>query len=443
MDRERPKSGQSSERGPSVRSSPDLLAQPLLPSRQRAYSILREAVEMSRGPIVIGGGAGVGKTWLWRRLEAESPVGREWISVTVSPEMKASDLLILIAFHIGARTPSLSNPALGLLRASILDRLSDLETQGVEVVLTVEDAQLLEPNAREELTALVNDAGLGSGLRALVLVGRMFPQPRRPLSDAGGIESRLHARVQLGPIDADEALTWLRAHYPRHDWSEREVEILHRDARGIPGVLDRLALTVPAGRPRVEVHAAQAVATPPPLVRTEAPPQVAAPRPVAVEPPASLVGPSKPPIRFEENAVEVGWVSDDPSQEDVFAASAPRQVSGDIIKEVGPNVPPLVIRPSSPIHAWPSDSLDEADPGQAMILNEQPSSVQAWDDWTKKQAAGVSRAGGAGNPDATPPLDPTPSFSRREGTQEVWAETEQEFAPYGPIFHRAKPMREP
>ncbi len=432
MDRERSKNGPSHDLGS---SSPAILSMPLLPSRQRAYAILKDATDRARGPIVIGGPAGVGKTWIWKRLEAESPVGREWVSVCASPEMTAVDLLVLTAYQFGATLPRRAEHQLGLLRAALLDRLSSLADAGLEVVLAVENAHHLEPSGREELLALAEDAEPTGALRAVILSGRAAGERRRAASRIDGLEPRLSARIQLTPIDVDEARAWLQWHHPEHGWTDREVELLHREARGIPALLDRLAVARPSSvglstpressnplAQRAVIETAMPVAEPPRL----------APTPIS---PAPLVGHSRPPIEIQENAVEVGWTPEDEA-EDAEAFDEPAATTPPSAR---PEVPPLVIQTSSPITPWPADAMEEGEPGEAVDVKDRYAALQAWEEWSRNQSS--SRNPGPSSRTPTPP-DPAPTFARRDGTQEVWAETEQEFAPYGPIFQKSKPARE-
>src|SRR5262245_13903015 len=56
-----------------------------LPSRGEAIVALRPVLEAQVGPVLVTGEAGVGKTWLWRRLQAEMLPSWRWAVVDVPP----------------------------------------------------------------------------------------------------------------------------------------------------------------------------------------------------------------------------------------------------------------------------------------------------------------------------------------------------------------------
>src|SRR4051794_19238574 len=73
-----------------------------LPSRAAALGACREALA-GRGPILVTGAAGVGKTWLIGRLIEGSPLG--WVAIDAAPDMTAADLLSTLAGPLRVSRP--------------------------------------------------------------------------------------------------------------------------------------------------------------------------------------------------------------------------------------------------------------------------------------------------------------------------------------------------
>src|SRR5260370_9251025 len=66
----------------------------VLPSRRPALEVCRDALAV--GPVLLTGDAGVGKTWLWRHLGAESPPSRRWMGVDLTPAATPADFYRLV-----------------------------------------------------------------------------------------------------------------------------------------------------------------------------------------------------------------------------------------------------------------------------------------------------------------------------------------------------------
>src|SRR5436309_2867506 len=75
----------------------------VLPSRRPSLDACRGAIEA--GPILLTGDAGVGKTWLWRRIAAESPPSRRWLGVDLTPADGPADFYRLVGHGLGLAEP--------------------------------------------------------------------------------------------------------------------------------------------------------------------------------------------------------------------------------------------------------------------------------------------------------------------------------------------------
>jgi AAA domain len=383
------------------------------------------------GPILVTGDAGVGKTWLWRRLQAESPPSCRWIGVDLTPANDPSDFYRLIAHELGlvdaAATPS--------SRVDLVDFLAERQADGERLVLVVEEAHNLSMPVWEEVRVLGNRLDRPGGFSSTLLVGQTSLVRRFSTRPFASIEARLACRVHLGPIDVDEARELLTRFRPDREWSMDEVEIRHRDGAGNPRrMLRKLGLiSVNAPLPSTATKTAQ-----------PAPLKVSAPiKPVQVQDHAlagpavqasssvSLTGPIRPPIQVDDNMIEVGWSPDD----------------------------------------LPDSGEAETDPNQSKILltstatgeeavHDQDAARQAWREWSENQArrspqstdldrreasaASESSIDGEEveeDEDVEEEVDALPSALADR--TELRAEGEQKFAPFTQLFSRMAQVREP
>src|SRR5262245_38333712 len=96
-----------------------------LPSRGEAIVALRLALEAQAGPLLVTGEAGVGKTWLWRRLMAELPVSWRRAVVDVSPALDPAALYHLIGHGLGLPVAGVAAGARLALAESLREATAD------------------------------------------------------------------------------------------------------------------------------------------------------------------------------------------------------------------------------------------------------------------------------------------------------------------------------
>ena len=387
----------------------------VLPSRRNALDLCRSAVlrrdepdEGRAGPVLLTGDAGVGKTWLWRRLEAEAPIGARWISVDLTPSDRPGDFYRMIGHELGLIDPG--SKAQPPSRVALLDVLEGREADGERVHLVVEEAHNLSGDLWEEVRVLANRLDRPGGFASIVLVGQTSLAVRFATRAFAAMATRLAARLHLGPIGVDEAGELLARARPHREWSADELEILHRDASGNPSKLLRLVQPRPVSPP-VAIEAP----------RPEPVAEVATPR--AAASPGPLTGPAKPPIRSDDNMIEVGWSPDE--------SPAPASVEGAPARKPGPPAP--------------SEGGEES-------VRDHYAALQAWREWTENQVRHAPEAAQAVEVEDEDEIDEEaeeeiddPRFipPARADRPTVRAEGEQKFAPFGQLFSRMAQAREP
>jgi hypothetical protein len=419
-------------------------------SRRGALDRLRAAVEAGpASPILITGEPGAGKTWLTRQLSYVLPP--RWLSVCVDLT-RATDALAFVQW-IGHSLGIRFSESLGSARTRLHAFLQDEAVDGRRWLLIVDESHRAAPVVWDEIKAMVNQSGRPGGFAAIVILADTELVRAFGTRDFRGFLPHLGAHLHLAPLDLDEARELLGFIGYEFDQDDRELEELHRDARGNPRGLLRLAGSWPAHgwmRPAIGAHgglgAVERASTqhvPNTLngrnLGENEGPRYHPPDPAPITTPAhgmsagmdpSILIPSKPPLRVEEGLVEVGWDGDleNESNEVQYTAIVPERLA-------------------------PGDSSFNEE-----LIEDRYAALQAWTEWTKIQEkasgrgvateASPSRAAAETEPTQSDELSsaespgsfaPTPAGA----TSGVRAEPQHDFAPYSQLFTRLRQSKQP
>lgn len=351
----------------------------LLPSRHAALAAAR--ADLARGPVLITGGAGSGKTWLATRLVAGCDPALRWACVDLGPAVEPRGLLRAVAAELGLDGRRADRPA---LRAALAESAADGHRWG----LLLDEAHLAPTETLEEVRLLSNDLGRAAGFAALVILGQTPLLRRLELRSLNALAVRLTGRVHLRSLDADEAHALLRRRVDPDIDADRADE-LHR-ATG--------------GNPRLLLHQGAAIGRPAPVAVTAPAPSPARSREGLVVPPEMVrLGTPRPPLVEADGVVEVGWENDEtPYETDAEPTLAP---------------------------------VDEPEAGPVGV-EDHYAALQAWDEWTRNQgrvesepARASARVAAAASPGDAP--------------GQLRFEHEQAFAPYGQLFSRLRTSQDP
>lgn len=429
---------------------------PLLPTRQEARSACLRALSEGKGPALLIGEAGSGKTWLWRTMIEAAPSLGRWIALDLAPTDEGIDLVRRLLRSLGrVDSSTVADP-----RSELADEFAEQSEEGRRWVLVIDEAQNASDLALEEIRLLANRLGRPDGVAGLLLVGRTGLAIRLRKRPWESLESRLSAIVPLGPIDAEEARILLdqSGEGGLTSWPVDLVEALHVRAFGNPARLRALAtrharsLTPKATSPPPTPSRSTA-ADPRPRRPEPAPVPSGSTADLPVEPPLPIVpsttfspprlGASRPPLRFEEGVIEVGWDDEQDGEspsspefqsEPSFRAPAPSSTSLDNDFDSGPNSEPS--RSSTVVFPTTEEIVDPYAAIQARL--QWSIAVEAVRRGTSGEidpelALGVAESVEDGD-DLAAILSESEGESAVKGSSLVRAESGQEFAPYGRLF---------
>ena len=401
----------------------------VLPSRCAVIESVRAALVARSGPVLLTGDAGVGKTWLCRRLAAELPGAWRWNTVDLTPSLGPVGFYRLVSRGLGLAPTAAVEPATA--RGELEDALFEAAVDGVRWALVVDEAHNGSDDVLEEVRVLGNRLGAVDAFATLVLVGQNALArriQRRPLVALG---LRIACQVHLRPLEFEELRDALHLLEPRRPLDLRAIERLHRSVGGNPQLAFRHARPAsPATKAPEEM----------PRLLPEAP-EDDRPTPLASQPedrpPLDLTAavPARPPLQVGDGVIEVGW---DASQMDPPPDPAERAYAA-----TSPDLPAR------------SELLVETTSGQLLhpveeLVEDRYAALQAWNEWARTQPATASVPSRSRKDESTSPTpedddlagdlevespDPEPSSS---GYPEVRTEAQHGFAPYSQLFSRLR-----
>ncbi|WZO96382.1 ATP-binding protein [Isosphaeraceae bacterium EP7] len=357
----------------------------ILPSRAAALDACRAAGEERLGPLLLTGAAGVGKSWLWRRMARGFPSFFGVISVDLAPSDTPADLLRAILHALGVD----SKVSGGCSRLELHEELSRRSEDGERWLLVLDEAQNGCDFVLEEARLMANRLGEADGFETLLLVGQPHLAHRLRGRSLQGLRNRLGAHQTLGALDIEEAGSLLRSARPGLTWDQGEIDRRHRLASGNPRrllLLARPGLVAPAGVAR--------------LAETVTDEALVARSPWGLS--------SKPPLRVEDGLIEVGWSSASetatPDAENSERAEPDKAASGHFPAATGWD-------------DWDDEAERESDDAEALYDSEERA---------RKSVATQEPADDG--VEAELPL--------------LRAEPQHGYAPYGPLFSRLRPARD-
>lgn len=221
----------------------------------------------SGGFVQLTGEVGTGKTTLCRCLLQQLPE-KTRVALVLNPLLTPAELLATICEELGIDTAGITSSNKAMVDA--LNRyLFEQHAQGHRVVVVIDEAQNLSPDALEQVRLLTNLETAKEKLLQMVLLGQ--PELRRLLQrqDLRQLAQRITARYHLEPLNADETAAYVChrmnvAGAQRVPFTRSALRALYQRSDGVPRLINIIADRALAGAygretPRVTarlVHAA-------------------------------------------------------------------------------------------------------------------------------------------------------------------------------------------
>lgn len=189
------------------------------------------------GIVLLTGDIGTGKSSLCRFFWKELP-DQVQAAYVEHPGSDASSLLTAICAGLALQPDRTAGIREHIERINTFQL--DLQTQGRRLVLVIDNAQFLSPDALEQLRLLTNLQTRGGPPLQLVIVGQTGLRELLARPELRQLSQRVVARYHLGPLARRDAL----------DYARHRLVTAGADAAIVPGRLSWLLHRMTAGVPR-------------------------------------------------------------------------------------------------------------------------------------------------------------------------------------------------
>lgn len=213
----------------------------LPPSKQSLVEELLETLQ-SRNSALLVGESGVGKTSVLRALRQRLPPERFRLTYCHNATLGRRDFYRQLCLALGL-SPKATAAAVFY---AVTGHVQELANARIHPVFLLDEAHLLHSDVLAHLHILLNYEWDSRALLSVVLIGLPELQDRLALSTHKALLSRLHCRLRLDPVTAEDSADYLR-HRLKLAGCERElfpqdaVALLHEASAGAHRELDRLA----------------------------------------------------------------------------------------------------------------------------------------------------------------------------------------------------------
>jgi general secretion pathway protein A len=196
------------------------------------------------GFVQLTGEVGTGKTTICRCLLEQVPEETQ-VALVLNPLMTPRELLATICEELGIDTREISDS--NKLMVDALNRyLLEQHASGRHVVVVIDEAQNLSPEALEQVRLLTNLETAKEKLLQMVLLGQ--PELRQLLQrqNLRQLSQRITARYHLAPLNQEETLAYVKhrmqvAGAQRNPFRRSAMRALYQRAGGVPRLINIIA----------------------------------------------------------------------------------------------------------------------------------------------------------------------------------------------------------
>jgi general secretion pathway protein A len=196
------------------------------------------------GFVQLTGEVGTGKTTLCRCLLEQMPEDCQ-VALVLNPLMTPRELVATVCEELGIGTEQIADSSKALVD-SLNAYLLKQDAVGRRVVIVIDEAQNLSPEALEQVRLLTNLETAKHKLLQMVLLGQ--PELRRLLQrqDLRQLAQRITARYHLVPLNEEETSAYVRhrmkvAGSVRNPFRKSALRALYRRSGGVPRLINIIA----------------------------------------------------------------------------------------------------------------------------------------------------------------------------------------------------------
>jgi general secretion pathway protein A len=196
------------------------------------------------GFVQLTGEVGTGKTTICRCLLEQVPDETQ-VALVLNPLMTPRELLATICEELGIETADISDS--NKLMVDALNKyLLEQHAGGRHVVVVIDEAQNLSPEALEQVRLLTNLETAKEKLLQMVLLGQ--PELRQLLQrqNLRQLSQRITARYHLAPLNQEETLAYVKhrmqvAGAQRNPFRRSAMRALYQRSGGVPRLINIIA----------------------------------------------------------------------------------------------------------------------------------------------------------------------------------------------------------
>ena len=196
------------------------------------------------GFVQLTGEVGTGKTTICRCLLEQVPDETQ-VALVLNPLMTPRELLATICEELGVETGEISDS--NKLMVDALNKyLLEQHASGRHVVVVIDEAQNLSPEALEQVRLLTNLETAKEKLLQMVLLGQ--PELRQLLQrqNLRQLSQRITARYHLAPLNQEETLAYVKhrmqvAGAQRNPFRRSAMRALYQRSGGVPRLINIIA----------------------------------------------------------------------------------------------------------------------------------------------------------------------------------------------------------
>jgi general secretion pathway protein A len=207
---------------------------------EEALTRLIYAAEMRKGGAMLSGEVGCGKTTLSKVFIKELSEAKYDVGVIINPKLDSKEFLQEIVYQFGiSDVPDTKVKCLRTLNDKMIENLRMKK----ETLLIVDEAQLLNESAFEEVRLLMNFQLNSRFLMTVILIGQ--PELRDKIKGIEQLNQRIAIKYHLTPFNLDETFQYIiyrqrRAGRSSSAFSDDAVVKIFENTEGIPRKINNL-----------------------------------------------------------------------------------------------------------------------------------------------------------------------------------------------------------